>query len=179
MIRDVAAKRYAEAAYLLARERGNEEAWSAGLAAMSALFGDDRAQPLFESTLVPPSQKLALVERALAGVDPLVLNLARLLVRRRRTSLGPQVAEAFQELIDRAKGISHATVTSAVPLSPDDKRAAEQKLREITGGDVILDTEVDEGILGGLVVRIGDRLIDGSTRSRLIALKQRLEGARA
>jgi len=179
VIRDVAAKRYAEAAYLLARERGNEEAWSAGLAAMAALFGDDRAQPLFESTLVPPSQKLALVERALAGVDPLVLNLARLLVRRRRNSLGPQIAEAFEELIDQAKGISHATVTSAVPLPPEDRRAVEQKLREITGGQVVLETEVDESILGGLVVRIGDRLIDGSTRSRLIALKQRLEGARA
>ncbi len=179
MIRDVAAKRYAEAAYLLARERRNEDAWSAGLAAMAALFGDERAETLFESTRVPPSQKLALVERALAGVDPLVLNLARLLVRRRRTSLGSQIAEAFQELIDHAKGISHATVTSAVALSPDDKRAVEQKLREITGGEVILDTQVDEGILGGLVFRIGDHLIDGSTRSRLIALKQRLEGARA
>jgi F-type H+-transporting ATPase subunit delta len=177
MIRDVAAKRYAEAAYLLARERGNDDAWSSGLAAIAVLFGDERAQPLFESTLVPPSQKLALVERALAGVDPLVLNLARLLVRRRRTSLGPQVAEAFQELVDRDKGISHATVSSAVPLSPDDRRAVEQKLREITGGQVILATEVDESILGGLVVRIGDRLIDGSTRSRLVALKQRLEGA--
>jgi len=177
VIRDVAAKRYAEAAYLLARERADEDAWSAGLAAMGALFGDDQAKPLFESALVPPSHKLALVERALAGVEPLVLNLARLLVRRRRTSLGPQIAEAFQELLDRAKGISHATVTSAVPLSPDDRRAVEQKLREMTGGEVILDTEVDQGILGGLVVRIGDRLIDGSTRSRLIALKQRLEGA--
>ena len=179
MIRDVAAKRYAEAAYLLARERRNEDAWSAGLAAMAALFGDERAETLFESTRVPHSQKVALVERALAGVDPLVLNLASLLVRRRRTSLGAQIAEAFQALIDQAKGISHATVTSAVPLSPDDKRAVEQKLREITGGEVILDTQVDEGILGGLVFRIGDHLIDGSTRSRLIALKQRLEGARA
>jgi F-type H+-transporting ATPase subunit delta len=177
VIRDVAAKRYAEAAYLLAREHGNEDAWSAGLAAMAALFGDERAKPLFESTLVPPNQKIALVERVFAGVDPLVLNLARLLVRRRRTSLGPQIGEAFQELIDQAKGISHATVTSAVPLSTDDRRTVEQKLREITGGEVILDTQVDESILGGLVVRIGDRLIDGSTRSRLIALKQRLEGA--
>lgn len=179
MIRDVAAKRYAEAAYLLARERANADAWSAGLGAMAALFGNQRAQPLFESTLAPPDQKLALVERALAGVDPLVLNLARLLVRRRRTSLGPQIAEAFQELIDRDKGISHATVTSAFPLSTEDRRAVEQKVRQITGGEVILETEVDEGILGGLVVRIGDRLIDGSTRSRLMALKQRLEGVAA
>ena len=177
LIRDVAAKRYAEAASLIAREQHNEDAWSSGLAAMAALFGDERGQRLFESTLVPPEQKVALVERALAGVDPLVLNLARLLVRRRRASLGPQIAEAFQELVDRDKGISHATVTSAVPLAPEDRRAVEQKLREITGGEVIIETEVDEGILGGLVVRIGDRLIDGSTRSRLVTLKQRLEGA--
>ena len=67
MIRDVAAKRYAEAAYLLARERRNEDAWSAGLAAIAALFGDERAQTLFKSTRVPPPRKLTLVERALAG----------------------------------------------------------------------------------------------------------------
>ena len=78
-----------------------------------------------------------------------------------------------------APALRHAGCNALlVQLSPDDRRVVEQKLREITGGDIILDTEVDEGILGGLVVRIGDRLIDGSTRSRLIALKQRLEGAR-
>ena len=179
MIRDIAAKRYAEAAYLLAREDRKEEEWSAGLSAMAALFGDAQARTLLENTRVPAAQKLQLVERALAGVDPLVLNLARLLLRRGRTSLGPQIAQAFQELLDEAKGVSHATVTSAVPLSKEDERAVEQRLREITGGDVILETEMDESILGGLVVRIGDRLIDGSTRSRLLALKRRLTGAHA
>ncbi len=177
MIRDIAAKRYAEAAYLLAREDGKEQAWSAGLSALASLFGDEQAKTLLENTRVPAIEKLRLVERALAGADPLVLNLARLLLRRGRTSLGPHIAEAFQALIDEAKGISHATVTSAVPLSAEDRRAVEQRLREITGGDVIIETKVDEGILGGLVVRIGDRLIDGSTKSRLLALKRRLAGA--
>ena len=177
MIQDIAAKRYAEAAFLLAREDGKEEEWSAGLAAMATLFGDDQARMLFENTRVPMAQKLQLVERALAGVDPLVLNLARLLLRRRRTSLGPQIAEAFQELVQASKGISHATVTSAVPLTPEDQRAVTQRLREIMGGEVVLETEVDASILGGLVVRIGDRLIDGSTKSRLLALKRRLAGA--
>jgi F-type H+-transporting ATPase subunit delta len=179
MIRDIAAKRYAEAAYLLAREEGKVDQWSAGLAAMSALFGDKQARMLFENRRVPMAQKQQLVERALAGVDPLVLNLARLLLRRGRTSLGPQIADTFQELVQESKGISHATVTSAVPLTPDDQRAVTQRLRELTGGEVVLEMAVDESILGGLVVRIGDRLIDGSTKSRLLALKRRLAGATA
>jgi F-type H+-transporting ATPase subunit delta len=177
VIRDVAAKRYAEAAYLIARQDGKEEVWSSGLAGMAALFGDDRARAVFENARVPAAQKLALVERALAGVDPLVLNLAQLLVRRRRTSLGPQIAQAFQELIDEAKGISHAIVTSAVPLNEQDRAAVQRRLIEITGGQIAMETEVDESILGGLVVRIGDRLIDGSTKNRLLALKRRLAGA--
>jgi len=67
----------------------------------------------------------------------------------------------------------------AVPLSPEETRAVAEKLGEMTGKQVVVSTEVDEGILGGLVVRIGDRLIDGSTRSRLEALRRRLAGARA
>ena len=179
MIRDVAAKRYAEAAYLVAHAEGKEEAWAQGLAAMAALFGDAQAQRLFYNTGVPFPQKQQLVEKALAGVDPLVLNLARLLLRRGRTALGPQIAEAYQELLDEARGIAHALATTAVPLSTDDLKAVQKRLEEMTGGQVVLKTEVDESILGGLIVRIGDRLIDGSTRSKLQALKQQLAGAPA
>ncbi len=178
MIRDVAAKRYAEAAYLIAQQDGKVDAWIAGLAVMGSLFGDQQAQNIFQSTRVSAADKLSLVESGLAGADPLVLNLARLLLLRGRATLGPQIAEAFQELVDVARGISHAVVTSAVPLSQDDVTAVHQKLNEITGGQVVVETEVDERILGGLVVRIGDRLIDGSTMSRLRALKRQLAGAR-
>lgn len=178
MIREVAAKRYAEAAYLIARQDGTEEAWTTGLQALAALFGDEQAQPFFENTRVPAGDKLQLVEKGLEGVDPLVVNLARLLLRRGRTALGPQIAEAFQELIDEAKGVSHATVTSAVAMTEDDVRSVEQRLKEITGGDVVVETAVDDSILGGLIVRIGDRLIDGSTKSKLQALKRELAGAR-
>jgi len=176
VIREIAAKRYAEAAHLLAVQDGTEQAWADGLAAMGTLFGDPQAQSLLENTRVLLSRRQEFVEKALAGVDPLVLSLARLLLRRGRTSLGPQIAQAFQEILDEAKGISHAVVTSAVQLSNDDAKAVESRLTEMTGGPVIVETQVDEGILGGLVVRIGDRLIDGSTRSRLQALKRQLAG---
>lgn len=177
MIREVAAKRYAEAAYLIASEDGTEDAWSEGLQAVAVLFGDAQAEAMFENTRVPAADKLQLVEKALEGADPLVVNLARLLLRRHRTALGPQVAEAFQELLDAARGVSHATVTSAVPLTEDDMQSVEKRLKELTGGEVVVETEVDESILGGMIVRIGDRLIDGSTKSRLQALKRELAGA--
>jgi F-type H+-transporting ATPase subunit delta len=178
MISDVAANRYAEAAFLIAREDGREAAWLEGLTAIANLFGNKDADAFIQNSRVSPLEKAQLLERALAGVDPLVLNLARLLLRRGKTSLGPQIREAFQELVDASRGISHATVTSAVPLSPGDLNAVTEKLTQITGGPVVLNSQVDERILGGLIVRIGDRLIDGSTRSKLVALKQQLAGTR-
>ena len=176
MIQDVAAKRYAEAAYLIARQDGTEAVWLDGLTAMAAL-GTPEAQAFLQDSRAPAQQKAALLENALKGVDPLVLNLARLLLRRNKTNIAPQIREAFQELVDRSRGISHAIVTSAVPLSEDELKAATERLSQMTGGQVIVQTRVDESILGGLVVQMGDRLIDGSTRSRLQALKRKLVGA--
>lgn len=179
MIPEPAARRYAEAAFLLAKEGGNADAWTSGLQTAGTLFGDQDAARFFANTRVSAEAKRQLVEKSLAGADPNVLNLALLLLRRRRTSLGPQVAQAFQEILDREKGISHAVVTSAVPLSAEEQRDVEKKLQELAGGQVTIETQVDDKIIGGLVVRIGDRLIDGSTRSRLVALKQRMEGVRS
>jgi len=179
LIRDVAAKRYAEAAYLIARENGTEEAWSDGLRAMSALFSDAAAAAFLGNSRVPPKEKQALVQKALEGVQKEVLSLALILLRRGRTPLGPGIAEAYQELLDEARGVSHATVTTAVSLSDEELAVVKKKLAEIAGGEVVVETKVAEEILGGVVVRIGDRLIDGSTKSRLLALKQKLAGARS
>ncbi len=179
MIRDVAAKRYAEAAHLIARENGTEEAWSDGLRAMSALYSDPEAAAFLLNSRVPPKEKQALVQKALEGVQKEVLSLALILLRRGRTSLGPGIAEAYQELLDEARGVSHATVTTAVPLTDEALEVVKKKLAEIAGGEVVVKTEVAEEILGGVIVRIGDRLIDGSTKNRLLALKQKLAGARS
>ena len=179
MIRDVAAKRYAEAAHLIARENGTEEAWSEGVRAMSALYSDPAAMAFFLNSQVPPKEKQALVQTTLEGVQKEVLNLALILLRRGRASLAPGIAEAYRELLDEAGGVSHATVTTAVPLSDEELEVVKKKLAEIAGGEVVVETEVAEEIVGGVVVRIGDRLIDGSTRNRLLALKQKLAGGRS
>jgi F-type H+-transporting ATPase subunit delta len=179
MIPQPAARRYAEGAYLIAREAKKEDAWRSGLQSIAALFGNPDADRVFASSSTSAENKRQLVEKSLEGLDREVLNLARLLLRRGRTMLGPQISLAYEEILDRANGISHAMVTSAVPLSQDELAAVQEKLEELTGGTVVVQTEVDESILGGLIVRIGDRLIDGSTRSRLVALKQRLAGTRS
>ena len=179
MIRQIAARRYAEAAFQIAREQKSEERWSRGLELMAALFSDPQAQAIMADARIALAEKLGLTERTLADADPLVLNLTRLLVQRGRTSLGPEIAQAFQELLDEQMGIAHALVTTAVPLSDDERKAVAEKLGEITGKQVAVETRVDESIIGGLVARIGDRLIDGSTRSKLQALKRQLREARA
>ena len=179
MIPEPAARRYAEAAYLIAQEEGKQDEWLSGLQAIGALYADQDAQSFLINTRVPGDRKRELVEQALKGSDRNMLSLALLLLRRRRTALGPQIAQAYQEILDRQKGISHAAVTSAVALSDAELEAVKSKLTEITGGDVVVGTQVDESIIGGLVVRIGDRLIDGSTRSRLSALKHRLAGVQS
>lgn len=175
---DPAARRYAEAAFLIAREDGKLDEWLAGVQAIGALFGDETGSDYFANSRVPVESKRALVEQALSGYDPKLVNLALLLLRRNRPKLAPGIAQAYQEILDEEKGIEHALVISAVPLSPGEMAEVQKKLVEITGGPVVTRTEVDEGIIGGIVVRIGDRLIDGSVRSRLIALKQQLVGAR-
>jgi F-type H+-transporting ATPase subunit delta len=179
VIREIAARRYAEAAFQIAREQGTEERWSEGLSLMAAIFSDPEVAAVMQEARVSTADKMSLAERALESVDPLVLNLARLLVHRSRTGLAPQIAEALQELVDAERGIAHAVVTTAVPVSEAEAKAVAEKLSEISGRQVVVETQVDEGIIGGLIARIGDRLIDGSTRSQLLALKRRLREARA
>ncbi|MDA8204320.1 MAG: ATP synthase F1 subunit delta, partial [Chloroflexi bacterium] len=103
-----------------------------------------------------------------------VLNLIGLLMQRRRIELLPLLASEFQRLVDRRNGVTTATVTSATALSDDERRAVEQRLVQMTGGPVRVTTEVDPAIIGGIVVRIGDRQFDGSVRGRLERLRSRL-----
>jgi len=179
VIREIAARRYGEAAFQIARDGGTEERWSEGLSLMAAIFSDAEIAAVMQEARISTADKTGLAEKALKGVDPLVLNLARLLAHRGRTALAPQIAEAFQELLDAERGIAHALVTTAVPLSEGEAKAVAEKLSEISRRQVVVETQVDEGIIGGLVARIGDRLIDGSTRSQLAVLKRRLREARA
>jgi len=176
MIRDTAAKRYAQAAFEIARERNSLEKWAADLGLVAVAMADPQAAAMLGSTKLALADRYRVLEAVLAGIDPLVMNLAKLLVAKGRVDVAPQVAEAYRDLVDEHSGVAHARVVTAVPLADAEQRAVEKRLSQITGKKVIAHLEVEPAILGGLVARVGDRLIDGSTRSRLLALKRSLEG---
>ena len=102
------------------------------------------------------------------------------MLRRGRIDELPRVAAEFRRLDNERQGITPATATSAVPLSEDEVRAVTARLEAMTGGRIELDLKVDPDLLGGLVVRVGDRMIDGSVRGRLERLRNQLvSGQRA
>jgi F-type H+-transporting ATPase subunit delta len=116
-----------------------------------------------------------LLERVL-DISPMALNFAKLLVNKGRTLEADHIAGEFRRLADLHMGISNATVTTAVELTPQESALIQQRLEASTGKSVRLATQVDPTIIGGLVVRVDDELIDGSVRSRLHQLRRHLEG---
>ncbi|MSQ30757.1 MAG: ATP synthase F1 subunit delta [Dehalococcoidia bacterium] len=173
--RDVAGRRYAAAVLEIARQERNLDSWVEAVEGLEALT----SQPAFVAGLqgdgMTDERFQAIVRRVVPGVTPVQLNLFRLLRRKARLGLGPDIASFFRELVDEERGIARALVTSAVALEPDRRAALERRLAEQTGRQVTVETQVDPSILGGLIVRIGDRLVDGSTRARLRALRAQLE----
>lgn len=175
-----AARRYAEAAFEIAVRDGTIAAWREQLALAAAVVADERVARIVDSPAIPLARREALLGEALgADLSTPALNLVRLLVRRGRAALLPQLAREFQRLANRREGIVEATVRSAVPLGDDDMAALRARLEATTGGRVELSASVDPDLVGGLVVRVGDRLIDSSVRGRLERLRDQLvAGAR-
>ena len=103
-------------------------------------------------------------------------NLLLLLMRRRRLAHAGRVAADFRRLYNRRAGIVEATATSAAPLSADEVRTLRERIAAIagTGRQVDLQLAVDPSLLGGITVRLGDKLIDGSVRGRLERLRGQL-----
>jgi F-type H+-transporting ATPase subunit delta len=172
--RDTAPRRYADAAFEIALRDGTVETWRRELESAAATLASGALEAVLANPATPLDQRVDAAERVFAGLSRPVRNLVLLLLRRRRIVQLPRVAAEFARLDDRRNGLTHATATSAAPLGPEEVRAITARLEELTGGTVALETAVDPDLLGGLVVRFGDRLIDGSVRGRLERLRNQL-----
>jgi F-type H+-transporting ATPase subunit delta len=174
MPRGVAAKRHAQAVFQLALERGELEKWLEDLKTIATTLSQPQLMAILESPKVHLDEKMELISRCLPGVSQLALNLVYLLVARRRLRLIDQIASEYQRLADAYQGLEHAEVTTAIPLDEEDRKRLSERLAELTGTRIMLSTKVDPNVIGGFVVRIGDRLIDGSTKSKLDSLRKSL-----
>ena len=171
--RDSAPRRYAEAAFQLATRDDSIETWRRELE-LAAASVDGQLMDVLANPALPLDERLDAANRVLADLSQSVRNLVFLLVRRRRIEQLPRVAAEFIRLDERRQGITHATATSAAPLTDLERKALTARLEQMTGGRIALETDVDANLLGGLVVRVGDQLIDGSVRGRLERLRNQL-----
>ncbi|MBM2832311.1 MAG: atpH [Dehalococcoidia bacterium] len=175
----VAAKRYARAVLELARESGELDKWRQELEKLSVLLQEPGLPALLRSPKLPFGHKKKVLDERLKGLSPLTLNLAGLLVLRGRLGLLNSLVKEYGRLVDAHYGIEHIEVTTAVPLGQSDLQQVSGRLAAALGKKVILESRVEPALLGGLVVRVGDHLIDGSVRKRLELLGKGLAGARS
>ena len=162
-------KNYARALLAIGEQHGAVEQIVEHVHEISRLLrGLPQLQTLLESPKLPWENKVAVLEKALAGkVNQNVVNFAKLLAKRGRFGSWNAVTAAIQGLQDERLGRIRATVTTAGELSGEARAELEAKLSQKFGKQVLIATRTDPQVIGGVVVRIGDRVFDASVANRL------------
>lgn len=173
----VVARRYARALFELARDRNMVAETETQLKlAVDTIRSSPEFRNLLASPNVPTSAKIETLRRAFgSSVSEMVLNTLCLLVERRRHDLLPAVLEAYSQVAGEALGRVEARVVSARPLSDEEKERLAAAFGAKLGKDVRVHVSVDPSLLGGLTVRIGDTLYDGSLKGKLARLEKMLQ----
>ncbi len=159
----------------LAMERGQLDQWTSELRLVRTALENAELRAFLDHAKVPMARKVQTIREVLAATDGVVQNLLALLVSRGLVDLLPEVEEGYRHMVDQYRGREEVEVFSAVPLEASERDSISRFLTDLIQKEVLLDTRVDPSVLGGLVMRVGDKLIDGSTRTRLQQLGQRLQ----
>lgn len=167
-------KRHAQAVFSIALERDELDGWLSDLRRIAQAMAEPQLIAMLETPRLRLSDKTRLLDEVLGGISPLAMNLAYLLVARGRLGIAGKIASEYQRLVNEHRGIQHVEVTTAIPLDDEDRKRLKDRLEAVTDREIVLSAEVDPEIIGGIVARLGDRLIDGSTRSKLKALRRSL-----
>lgn len=180
MIAPHIARRYAKALVDIGVETGALDTIVGEISSVASAFeesGDLR--DALENPLVSHDAKRAILEELASrlGLSPVVRNTLLFMADRRRTRILPTMAKLVREMNDLRRGIVHAEVVTAAPLSDAYYARLQAQLEKLTGKTIVLDKRQDESIIAGVVARIGDTVYDGSLRARLQEMKTSLLGA--
>jgi F-type H+-transporting ATPase subunit delta len=165
------AHRYAQAYFDLAAEAGEIPKWRGELARAIEAVDTPEVQRVLSSPKLKRGQREKSVAELLDGVAPQAVNLMRLLVGRNRISYTRQILAEYQRLADVAAGIIRAEVTAAVPVTDELEEDIRNKLKNQMGSSLEVSVKQDSSIVGGLIIRIGDRVIDNSLRTHIAQLR--------
>ncbi len=174
------AGRYASALFDLALDGAEIEAVAAELEQLQAMIDDSAdlrrflRSPLYSRD--DQSRAMAAIVKA-AGISKLVGNLIGVVAANRRLFVLEDIIRAYRALVSAHRGEIAAEVTTAHPLSEAHRAAVEQALRNAVGSSVLMETSVDPELLGGMVVRVGSRMVDSSLRTKLQRLQLSMKGA--
>jgi F-type H+-transporting ATPase subunit delta len=172
--RVASAKRHAQAVFKIALENNDVEKWRSELEAIATTLSDSQIRVILENPKVHFNEKLQLVNKLLPELSQLALNFVYFLVAKQRLGILNQIVSEYEQMANAYQGLEHAKVITAIPMDEEEQRKLSETLSAITNRQIVLTTEVDPSILGGFIARIGDTLIDGSTKAKLEALKKRL-----
>ena len=169
------ARPYAQAAYRQAERESAVDAWSEGMELLAAVTGDPELAKLLADPRVPADRVTDLVlDVCEGGFSPTMANFVRVLGEGRRLGLGPEIARLFEAERSRRAGRSEVEIVSAYELDPPQVELLAQAIGRRLGREITLETAVDDSLIGGVVIRIGDSVIDASLAGRLRELAQDL-----
>jgi F-type H+-transporting ATPase subunit delta len=174
MAKVTSGRRYAQAAFNLALEKGELDSWQASLRKIADVTKEENLVALLENPRLSFEMKKAILAEFLGKTNPLALNLVYLLVHKDRLGIAGDISRQYDRLLDTHNGIEHVEVITALPLNDEDRKRISSRFEEIIGHKVVVDAQVDPSIVGGIKAKIGDTLIDGSVKGKLGALRKSL-----
>jgi F-type H+-transporting ATPase subunit delta len=175
-VRDLTiARAYASALFETGTRHGEAEAYGPAMQVLADMFGEARTRRFFDTPRITAESRRAVVRRVLKDRVPgRFVHFVLLLMEKGRQNLIPEIAEAYQELLDERSGRFRAHVTVARPPDAETEALIARRLTTLLGQPVQPQISVNPAILGGLIVRYGDRWLDASLRRHLVALRRDL-----
>jgi F-type H+-transporting ATPase subunit delta len=171
--------RYASALFALALERRETAPVAEALARFEGMIAESAdLQRLVRSPVFSADEQVKALSALLetADITGIAANFIRLVAAKRRLFAIREMIADYGKLYDRFRGVTRALVTSAAPLSGENVAALKESLRAISGGqEVDLNVKLDASIIGGLIVQVGSRMVDGSLKTKLNAIRTRMK----
>ena len=173
----IQAKRYSQAVFELALEKNEIDRWLNDLERMAALASNREISEVMENPMFFIEKKCKLLQKLLQGINPQALNLVSILTQKGKFAFIETIHSDYLIMVNQYKGIAKAEVTTAVAIDDNQKDKLAERLSKLTGKKVVVSINIDPNIIGGMIARVDGKIIDGSTRSQLSALKNDIVNA--
>ncbi|WP_418791128.1 F0F1 ATP synthase subunit delta [Phosphitispora sp. TUW77] len=176
MLENAVARRYSNAFFAIAQEQGLTDRLETELKnVVDAIYSNEDLKRVMEHQLVSPEEKKVILEKVFIDeISEVTMNFLKVVIEKYRASYIPAIYEEFVSYANEARNMADAQLKSAAELTEADMALIKTKLSEVTGKTVRLHAEVDPNLICGVVVRIGDKVIDSSLVGRLKKLKENL-----